>query len=282
MYWIDLHRGSRWCGVSPFCCFCWFFSSSKAGYFECVPPSFINNFDLSPYDLLLDPPSSPPPPNGTKVLLGVILSLVNCVAFFSSCRVLIQANIYLQFLQFNCHILNFVPFIYAGPSLASSRNDIAQHEFGESWVCVDLKDLNRIEASTAAEGEGEEDGEAGTSTERPQRQNPFSSVFHGIGNIMNTFNDFIRHDAWTRYGRNRSNPFSPANKNCVVDAIHSLGRGTEGVGRQVIGSSSKGSTRDLHLICTWYKRDRHVSSTWMLCKLNVNTTWPKKRKLNFV
>ncbi|XP_041470397.1 uncharacterized protein LOC121419960 isoform X1 [Lytechinus variegatus] len=81
-----------------------------------------------------------------------------------------------------------------GPSQVSSRSDIAHADFGESWVCVSNEEVKRLRAAAK-----DEDGTAvddPTPTEDPpQRPGHFRGIAQGFGNLLDTVNNFLRHEA---------------------------------------------------------------------------------------
>nr|XP_054760470.1 uncharacterized protein LOC129266657 isoform X2 [Lytechinus pictus] len=83
--------------------------------------------------------------------------------------------------------------ISIGPSQLSSRSDIAHADFGESWVCVSNEEVKRLREAKDDDGTAVDDP---TPTEEPpQRPGHFHGIAQGFGNLLDTVNNFLRHEA---------------------------------------------------------------------------------------
>ncbi|XP_063959965.1 uncharacterized protein LOC129266568 isoform X1 [Lytechinus pictus] len=83
--------------------------------------------------------------------------------------------------------------ISIGPSQLSSRSDIAHADFGESWVCVSNEEVKRLREAKDDDGTAVDDP---TPTEEPpQRPGHFRGIAQGFGNLLDTVNNFLRHEA---------------------------------------------------------------------------------------
>ena len=95
--------------------------------------------------------------------------------------------------------ISIVFYIFIGHSRMSSRSDIAHHDFGQSWVCVDLKDLEKLEAAKneeEAEAEAAKAAAGGSSAGAgPSEQHSQPEGTSVVGNLLETFHNFFKHDA---------------------------------------------------------------------------------------